>query len=109
MVLHLLLGDEPLFHVPAYQLVHPVEFVFYALLGVVGGLVSVAFVKLLLWMRKRFLRMPKSTVWLQPVAGGLLVGLLGWWMPEVLGVGYDYVDRVLGGDFPIRTVAILAV
>src|SRR5580693_2717987 len=41
MVLHLLLGDEPLFHVPAYQLVHPVEFVFYAALGVVGGLVSV--------------------------------------------------------------------
>ena len=46
IVLHLLLGDEPLFHVPAYQLVHPVEFVVYAVLGVVGGLVSVAFVKL---------------------------------------------------------------
>ena len=55
MVLHLMLGDEPLFHVPAYQLVHPVEFVFYAVLGVVGGLVSVAFVKLLLWQRKHFL------------------------------------------------------
>ena len=33
IVLHLLLGDEPLFHVPAYQLVHPVEFVFYAAAG----------------------------------------------------------------------------
>ena len=30
-------------------------------------------------------------------------------MPQVLGVGYDYVDLVLGGDFPIRTVSILAV
>ena len=59
MVLHLLLGDEPLFHVPAYQLVHPVEFVFYAVLGVAGGLVSVAFVKLLLWQRKYFLRLPE--------------------------------------------------
>ncbi len=29
MVLHLLLGEEPLFHVPSYQLVHPVEFVFW--------------------------------------------------------------------------------
>jgi CIC family chloride channel protein len=97
MVLHLLLGDEPLFHVPAYQLVHPIEFVFYAVLGVVGGLVSVAFVKLLLAMRKRFLRMPKSTVWLQPVAGGLLVGLLGWFVPQVLGVGYGFVDQALNG------------
>ena len=38
IVLHLLLGDEPLFHVPAYQLVHPIEFLFYAVLGVAGGL-----------------------------------------------------------------------
>ena len=42
IVLHLILGDEPLFHVPVYQLVHPVEFGVYAVLGVVGGLVSVA-------------------------------------------------------------------
>src|SRR3954463_10105636 len=35
MTLHLLLGDEPLFHVPAYQLVHPAEFAIYAILGVV--------------------------------------------------------------------------
>lgn len=38
-----------------------------------------------------------------------MVGLMGWYMPEVLGVGYDYVERVLGGDFPLRTVAVLVV
>ena len=108
IVLHLLLGDEPLFHVPAYRLVHPMEFGIYAILGVVGGLGSVCFVKLLLKLRKLFLRLPKSTQWIQPVAGGLAVGLLGWFMPEVLGVGYDYVEQVLGGDFPLKTVALLA-
>ena len=66
IVLHLLLGDEPLFHVPAYQLVHPVEFLVYAVLGLAGGLVSVGFVKLLLWQRKYFLRLPKVTEWWQP-------------------------------------------
>ncbi len=109
MVLHLLLGDQPLFHVPSYQLVNPLEFGIYAILGVVGGLGSVCFVKLLLRLRIWFRRLPKSTVWLQPTAGGLLVGLLGWYIPEVLGVGYDYVDRVLGGDFPMKTVALLGV
>jgi chloride channel protein, CIC family len=109
MVLHLILGDQPLFHVPAYQLVHPLEFGIYVVLGVAGGLGSVCFVKLLLKIRILFRRFPSSTVWIQPAAGGLLVGLFGWWMPEVLGVGYDYVDRVLGGDFSVRTVAILAV
>jgi CIC family chloride channel protein len=109
MVLHLILGDQPLFHVPAYQLVHPLEFGIYVVLGVAGGLGSVAFVKLLLWLRMLFKRFPRSTLWLQPAAGGLGVGLMGWFMPQVLGVGYDYVDRVLGGDIPITTVAILAI
>jgi len=108
VVLHLILGDEPLFHVPSYQLVHPLEFGVYAVLGVVGGLASVLFVKLLLDLRRFFLHLPKSTVWLQPVAGGLVVGLLGLFMPEVLGVGYGFVERVLGGDMALRTVAILA-
>jgi CIC family chloride channel protein len=109
MVLHLILGDEPLFHVPSYRLVHPLEFGIYAILGIVGGIGSVAFVKLLLGLRLWFRRLPKSTIWFQPAVGGLVVGLMGWFMPQVLGVGYDYVDRVLGGDFPIRTVAVLAV
>jgi CIC family chloride channel protein len=108
MVLHLILGDQPLFHVPPYQLVSPLEFGIYAILGVVGGLGSVGFVKLLLNLRLWFRRLPASTVWIQPVAGGLFVGLIGWFVPEVLGVGYDYVDRVLGGDIPIKTVAVLA-
>jgi CIC family chloride channel protein len=109
MVLHLILGDEPLFHVPAYQLVHPMEFAIYAVLGVVGGLGSVAFVKLLLSIRVFFSRLPKSTVWLQPTAGGLAVGLLGWFVPQVLGVGYDFVDLVLGGNVAFKMVAMLAI
>jgi CIC family chloride channel protein len=109
ITLHLILGDEPLFHVPAYELVNPTEFLVYAVLGVVGGLFSVAFVKLLLALRVWFRRLPPNTAWLQPAAGGVTVGVLGLYMPEVLGVGYDYVERVLGGDMALRTVAVLAV
>src|SRR5690349_16299487 len=107
IVLHLLLGDEPLFHVPAYQLVHPVEFVFYAVLGLIGGLVSVAFVKLLLWQRYRFLRMPASVQWYLPAVGGLTVGLLGWFFPQVLGVGYAFVGQALNGQLVVGAMALL--
>lgn len=109
MVLHLILGDQPLFHVPAYHLVNPVEFLAYAVLGVAGGLISVVFVKLLLYLRLFFRKLPRHTIWIQPVAGGLLVGLLGLYLPEVMGVGYDYVDRVLDGDVAIKSVAMLMV
>src|SRR5579862_3742458 len=56
VMLRLLLGNNPLFSVPQYRLIHPLEFGVYAVLGIIGGLVSVAFTKLLLGMRKRFLQ-----------------------------------------------------
>ncbi|HEY4954950.1 MAG TPA: chloride channel protein [Gemmatimonadaceae bacterium] len=108
MVLHLVLGDEPLFHVPAYRLVNPGELGVYAVLGLVGGLCSVAFVKLLLGLRARFAKLPRSTLWVQPVVGGLTVGVLGYFVPQVLGVGYDQVDNVLNGAVVLRVVVILA-
>jgi len=109
MVLRVLLGNHPLFKVPQYQLVHPVEFAVYAVLGVAGGLVSVAFTKLLLGMRARFLRFPQKTVWFQPVVGGLLVGLVGWFVPQVLGVGYGYVGDALNGNMAFKMMLLLVV
>jgi chloride channel protein, CIC family len=109
MVLHLVLGDDPLFHVPGYQLAHPSEFGVYAVLGIVGGLGSVAFVKLLLRLRAWFATWPKSTVWFQPVVGGLTVGVMGYFVPEVMGVGYNHVDKVLNGDVVLRLVVLFAV
>ncbi len=108
MVLHLVLGDEPLFHVAGYHLVNPIEFGAYAFLGVVGGLGSVAFVKLLLYLRRRFMAMPASTQWWQPAIGGLVVGVMGLFLPEVMGVGYDVVEKALNGDLILRTVLLLA-
>ena len=107
VVLHSLLGDEPLFHVPSYQLVHPIEFAIYAVLGIAGGFASVAFVKLTLLIRGRFLKLPKSTVWAHPMAGGILVGVLALWVPQVIGVGYDYVGQVLNNEITLTIVLLL--
>jgi CIC family chloride channel protein len=109
LVLRLMLGNNPLFHVPQYQLVHPSEFAIYAVLGVAGGLVSVAFTKLLLGMRERFRRLPPWTCWFQPVAGGLVAGLIGWRLPQVLGVGYGYVGDALNGKMALQLMALLVV
>ncbi len=109
MVLRVSLGNHPLFKVPQYQLVHSAEFAVYAVLGVAGGLVSVAFTKLLLGMRERFLRFPRKTLWSQPLAGGLLVGLSGWFVPQVLGVGYGYVGDALNGNMALKLMALLVV
>jgi CIC family chloride channel protein len=109
MVLRLLLGNNPLFKVPQYQLVSPWEFAAYAVLGVAGGVVSAAFTRLLLGMRARFLRFPRKTVWFQPLAGGLLVGLMGWFVPQVMGVGYEYVGDALNGRMVFHLMVLLLV
>src|SRR5271154_4467682 len=109
MVLHVFLGDHPLFKVPQYQLVHASEFAVYAVLGVAGGVVSAAFAKLLLGIRARFLRFPRNTVWFQPVVGGLLVGLMGIFVPQVLGVGYGYVGQALNGNMAFKMMLLLVV
>jgi len=109
MVLRVFLGDHPLFKVPQYQLVHPTEFAVYAVLGVAGGVVSAAFAKLLLGMRARFLQFPQKTAWFQPLAGGLLVGLTGWFVPQVLGVGYGFVGDALNGKMAFNLMLLLVV
>ncbi|HLJ26849.1 MAG TPA: chloride channel protein [Candidatus Angelobacter sp.] len=108
-VLRLLLGNNPLFRVPQYELVHPLEFGIYAVLGVAGGFLSVAFTKLLLGMRKRFLLLPRKTLWWHPVVGGLIVGLMGWFVPQVLGVGYSYVGDALNGAMALKLMVLLVV
>lgn len=109
LVLRLILGDEPLFHVPAYQLVHPLEFLVYALLGILGGLVSAGFVKLLLRLRAAFLKTPQRWLPFAPAAGGLTVGLLAIAAPGVLGVGYNLVSDALNGQMALKMMAILLV
>ncbi len=108
-VLRLLLGNDPLFQVPQYQILNPLELALYAILGVAGGLVSVVFTKILLSMRERFLRLPRKTVWFQPLAGGLTVGMMGWFVPQVLGVGYKHVGEVLNGRMAIRLMVLLMI
>ncbi len=107
--LRLLLGNDPLFKVPQYQLVSPAEFAIYAVLGVLGGLVSVVFTKLLVGMRAKFLSFPQRTKWFQPVAGGLLVGLMGWFVPQTLGVGYTHVGAALNGGMALKLMLLLLV
>ena len=77
------------------------------MLGIAGGFLSVAFTKMLLGMRKFFLRLPRKTQWWHPVVGGVTVGLMGWFVPQVLGVGYIYVGNALNGSMALKLMLLL--
>jgi CIC family chloride channel protein len=102
-----ILGNEPLFHVPTYRLVHPAELAAYAALGIAGGIVSLLFCKGLLAMRAMFLRLPERTRVVQPAIGGLAIGAILLYSPAIMGVGYEYVDQALNGGLLWQTMAML--
>jgi CIC family chloride channel protein len=102
-----ILGNEPLFRVPTYHLAHPAELGAYAVLGIVGGVVSLAFCKGLLAARRLFSRLPPATRLFHPALGGALIGVLLIFAPQVMGVGYEYVDQALNGGLVFQTLAVL--
>lgn len=108
-VLHLFRGEDPLFRVPPVFMLHPSELLAYAVLGVVGGFASLAFVRLVSYLRLRSKAMPKWTHYVQPAAAGLLIGVMGIWMPQVMGAGYDIIDQALHDQFTWKLLALLAV
>jgi CIC family chloride channel protein len=102
-----ILGNEPLFRVPIYQLQHPAELLAYAALGVIGGIVSVLFCTGLLRLRRAFLNLPASSGTWHPAIGGVGIGLVLIFVPEVMGVGYEHVDQALNGGMVLRTMVVL--
>ena len=102
------LGDQALFRIPIYHLVHPAELLAYAALGVMGGVSSLAFVKLVAYARPRLKALPRWTHYLQPALAGLLIGVMGIWFPQVLGAGYGYIDQAMHDQFTWQILALLA-
>ena len=107
LVLRLSLGDEPLFSVPAYELGHSAELLIYAVLGVLAGLMSVGFVRTLLWLRAAFRRLPVSSRWFQPALGGAAVAAAWILLPGFFEVGYGPVGQALAGELPMGRMAVL--
>ncbi len=109
VVMRWFLGSESMFRIPAVELKRPSELVAYSILGVIGGLASVAFAKGIANLRARSRSLPQWSQYFQPAVAGLLIGLiavLGY--PQVMGAGYEYIDQAMHGQFTWQMLAILA-
>lgn len=104
-------GGEPAFHVPAYAFNSPSELPLYLGLGLLAGPVAAIYIRLLYVFQDLFhqrLRLPR---WFKPAIAGLIVGLVGYFLPQIFGVGYDTIGDILNGhitDFWLLIALILA-
>jgi chloride channel protein, CIC family len=103
------LGAESLFRVPSLQVARPAEYLAYAVLGVAGGGVSLLFTKWLAYARPRIQALPRWTHYLLPSAAALIIGVVGIWLPQVMGAGYSIIDQALHGEFAWKLLLVLAI
>ena len=105
----MLLGDTPAFIVQAFVLNNPLELFFYALLGIISAFIAFIFVKTLYATEDLFDSIKAVPEWFKPVVGGLIIGLIGLKFPQVLGVGYESIDKAFNGQFVLGTMAALVI
>src|SRR5579863_96227 len=109
VVVRSFLGSEPLFRIPVTTFKRPTELVAYAVLGIVGGLASVAFAKSIGYLRPRLKALPRWTQYFQPALAGLLIGLIAFLgAPQIMGAGYDSMDQAMHGQYAWKVLALLA-
>lgn len=106
VVSHQYIQDFQTFQVPAYHLVSPWELIPYMVLGILTGLVAVAFIRTLYKTEDIFDDM-KVPLYVKTIIGGVALGLLAFFFPQILGTGYEAVNNVMSDKIVWTTVAVL--
>jgi len=100
------LGAGPMFTVTAMDFGVPSALPFYLLLGVICGLAAVGFSKLLYWTEDLFEKLPIDQLW-WPAIGALGLGIIGYFVPRVLGVGYDTISDILNANLALKVLIVV--
>ena len=100
------LGDSPAFVVPKYELLSPYELIFYAILGLLAGLIALLYIKILYKFEDFFDELKIHDI-LKTIIGGLGIGILGVFIPNIYGVGYNSMDMALQGNMLWTTMLLL--
>ena len=103
-----LLGPGPMFQVGSMDFGIPHALPFYLVLGPICGLAAVVLSKVLYWVEDQFEKLPVDELW-WPAIGALGLGVIGFFVPRVFGVGYDTIGDILNGQLVWKLLLVIMV
>jgi CIC family chloride channel protein len=89
-----------------FDIVHGLPY--YLLLGLICGAAAIGFTRLLYWVEDLFDHLPIDELW-HPAIGALGLGIIGFFVPRVLGVGYDTISDILNNHLLLKVLILIAV
>jgi CBS domain-containing protein len=101
-------GFDPVFAMPSLPPPTPAALAAYILVGAAVGVASVVVTRAVYWVEDMFERLPIHWMW-WPAIGAVVVGVVGYYAPRTMGVGYDNIDDIIGGHLVGTTLAVLCV
>jgi H+/Cl- antiporter ClcA len=104
----LLLGTGTMFRVLPLDFGIPRALPYYLVLGLLCGAIAIGFTKALYFVEDHFDKLPVSEFW-HPAIGALALGVIGFFVPRVLGVGYDTLSDILNNNLALKILLLVAV
>jgi H+/Cl- antiporter ClcA/CBS domain-containing protein len=99
-------GTAPVFPMPDLATPSGLAMIIYVLLGAVIGVASVGVTRIVYAIEELFEKLPVHWMW-WPAIGAVAVGVVGYFYPRTLGVGYDNITRTISNEWPLKVVAAL--
>ena len=103
-----LLGPGPMFQVGTVDFGIPRALPFYIVLGPLCGLTAVGLSKVLYWVEDLFEKIPVDELW-YPAIGALALGIIGFFVPRVFGVGYETIGAILNGQLAWKILLVVMI
>ncbi|KAA9038149.1 chloride channel protein [Ginsengibacter hankyongi] len=104
---HFLFGAGPVFAIKKFiEAPSNTALLTYSIIGISIGLLSVLVTKIVYLIEDGFEKLPIHWMW-WPAIGGLAVGIIGYFAPHTLGVGYENITNILSGDMALNVVLSL--
>ena len=102
-------GWGPIFTTPDFKFTHPEELIFYAILGILCAVSAIMFVITFYGLREKVFRPLKIKPHFKPAIGGLSLGIMAIFLPQVLSSGYGWIQIAMNGDIVQMSLFLMLV